>query len=210
MKPKATMKPQGTLLIFTGLLLIAAALCLTLYNLYDEHRAARSVSQVMEHIELPDPPAINTPPDATPEYIQEPDMEMPLTNTDGQDYIGVLDIPACALQLPIISQWSDSKLKIAPCRYQGSAYTDDLIIAAHNYRSHFGRLSALTLGDDVTFTDLDGNIFTYKVTEVELLEDTAIEEMLSGEWDLTLFTCTTGNSARVTVRCQRTDIPADI
>ena len=36
---------RGTVLIFTGLLLIAAALCLTGYNLFEEHRADRAASQ---------------------------------------------------------------------------------------------------------------------------------------------------------------------
>ena len=45
----------------------------------------------------------------------------------------------------------------------------------------------------------------YEVSRVEQLERTAIEEMESGDWDLTLFTCTVGGAARVTVRCQQTD-----
>lgn len=40
---------------------------------------------------------------------------------------------------------------------------------------------------------------------MEQLERTAIEEMESGDWDLTLFTCTVDGAARVTVRCQQTD-----
>lgn len=33
----------------------------------------------------------------------------------------------------------------------------------------------------------------------------AVEEMESGDWDLSLFTCTLGGSYRVTVRCERTE-----
>ncbi len=29
-----------------------------------------------------------------------------------------------------------------------------------------------------------------------------VEEMITGDWDLTLFTCTLGGQTRVTVRCQ--------
>ena len=48
---------------------------------------------------------------------------------------------------------------------------------------------------------------------VENLQPTQIEEMTekteeSDEWDLTLFTCTTGGSARCAVRCVRTGYPA--
>ena len=104
-----------------------------------------------------------------------------------------------------MSQWSYPNLKIAPCRYQGSAYQNDLILLAHNYSRHFGQIHTLEPGSTVCFTAADGTRFMYEVSLVEQLERTAIEEMESGDWDLTLFTCTVGGAARVTVRCQRTD-----
>ena len=30
-----------------------------------------------------------------------------------------------------------------------------------------------------------------------------VKEMVTGEWDLTLFTCTLGNESRIAVRCDR-------
>ncbi|MBR2949549.1 MAG: sortase [Lachnospiraceae bacterium] len=114
-----------------------------------------------------------------------------------------LEIPAYELNLPVISQWSYPKLRMAPCRYEGSAYLDNLIISAHNYNSHFGNLKNLQMGDLIVFTDMDGNVFEYRVAERETLMPTAIEEMKSGDWDLTLFTCTLGGQYRVTVRCER-------
>lgn len=95
-------------------------------------------------------------------------------------------------------------MKIAPCRYTGSAYLDNLILAAHNYSTHFGRLGELTKGDAVIFTDTVGNQFFYQVDEITRLEGTAVEEMEAGEWDLTLFTCTLDSRSRITVRCVRT------
>ena len=55
-------------------------------------------------------------------------------------------------------------------------------------------------GDIATFTDMDGNVFTYKMVERETLLPTSIDAMESGEWDLTLFTCTVGGQSRVTIR----------
>ena len=48
---------------------------------------------------------------------------------------------------------------------------------------------------------MDGNVFRYSVCAVEQLAKTAVEEMQTGDWDLTLFTCTKGGVMRVTVRC---------
>lgn len=206
---------KGSLLIFMGLLLVAAALLLSGYNLHDEYRASQSVGRVSNQLEdFIFSETIEENPDLTlsanndteveiPDYILNPDMEMPVKNIEGQDYIGVLEIPSCDLKLPIMSEWSYKKLKISPCRYEGSAYTDNLIIAAHNYRSHFGNLQNLVAGDEVIFTDMDGNTFSYEVVEKETLMPTAVEEMTSGDWDLTLFTCTVGGSYRVTVRCEK-------
>ncbi|EJX03858.1 Peptidase C60, sortase A and B [gut metagenome] len=114
-----------------------------------------------------------------------------------------MEIPALELSLPIISEWNDIRLKQAPCRYQGSVYLDNLIIAGHNYKKHFGGLKNLQTGDTITFTDMDEHCFSYTVTAVEELDRTAIEAMKSGDWDLTLFTCTIGGKKRVTVRCEK-------
>lgn len=194
------MKNKSSILISIGLLLIAAALLLTAYNLYDAHRAAQSVRKINEQLSFSPPETV-----IIPDYILNPEMEMPVEIIDGNSYIGVLQIPSFDLELPVLSSWSYPNLKIAPCRYEGSAYLKNLIIAAHNYNSHFGRLKDLAPGDKIYFSDMDLNLFTYEVVEVESLPPTAIEEMSSGNWDLTLFTCTVGGAARVTVRCILSD-----
>ena len=76
------------------------------------------------------------------------------------------------------------------------------MIAGHNYASHFGTIKNLEEEDAVIFTDMDGNRFTYRVVEQEILRPSATEEMETGDWDLTLFTCTVGAQNRVTVRCE--------
>ena len=211
---------KGTWLICLGLLLIAAALFLAAYNIYDERRAEQAAHETVEQLEacLPEespaetlPEGVETLPAAgpgeveIPDYVLDPNHEMPVRNIGGEDYIGVLEISSLGLTLPVMSEWSYPRLKIAPCRYTGSAYQGNLIIAAHNYRSHFGNLKELCEGDVVCFTDMDGNVFSYEVVLLEILQPTDVDEMESGDWDLTLFTCTVGGKSRVTVRCERTD-----
>ena len=104
--------------------------------------------------------------------------------------------------LPVMSEWSYPKLKTAPCRYAGTAYKGGFVIAGHNYRRHFGPLKSLAPGDRVTFTDADGNLFAYDVAEIQVLKPTAIGDMVSEEWALSLFTCTLGGQTRLTVRCE--------
>ena len=201
-------KTKYKVMLGAGLLLIAAALALAAYNVIDAQRAARSAAQALEALSQTTAVSATDPEQASaddaPAYLADPEMPMPTVSFDGNDYIGRVDVPSLGLSLPVISEWSYPRLKIAPCRYTGSAYLDNLIIAAHNYSSHFGNLNRLNNGDTVTFTDVDGNQFTYAVSLIEDLPGTAIEEMQAGEWDLTLFTCTLGGRSRVTVRCERT------
>lgn len=142
-----------------------------------------------------------------PEAVQK--LEMTEVEVDGRFYIGVLEIPQLELELPILSSWSDANAKIAPCRYSGTSMTSDLIICAHNYKSHFGRLPALAVGDAVTFTDVEGICTTYVVSDLEVLAGTALEQMESGDWDLTLFTCTAGGKNRFAVRCAKDEMYLD-
>ena len=138
---------------------------------------------------------------AQPDFVLNPGKEMPTVSVDGSDCIGVLEVPALELSLPVMSGWSYPKLRIAPCRFEGSAYSGDLIVAGHNYARHFGGLKRLSAGDEVRFTDAAGNVFVYAVLRVDTLSGGDADGMRAGEWDLTLFTCTYGGRSRVAVRC---------
>ena len=206
------MSRQGKIYTIIGLLLLAAALFLTAYNLWRDAMASISANMALKQLNtdvretasmvLPVLPSGESLEEAyIPDYILNPEMDMPEENVDGQKYIGVLRIPDLSLELPVISNWSYPNLKNAPCRYAGSAYMNNMVIAAHNYYSHFGHLKDLSPGDEVTFTDVDGNVFQYEVSAIEILSPLAVEEMTNGDWDLTLFTCTVSGQSRVTVRC---------
>lgn len=200
-------KYKTNLFIILGLLLLAAALVLTGCILFEENRAEKlslsAVAELIELIESQDESKDNTAnPNEIPEYILNPDMKMPVKKINGMDYIGVLRVPALNLKLPVLNKWSYDNLTVSPCRYIGSVYLNNLIIAAHNYRSHFAFLRELQQGDSVSFTDMSCNRFNYEVVETEILLPEQVDEMKSGDWDLTLFTCTFGGEYRITVRCK--------
>ncbi len=209
----------GKLLIWFGVMCFVLAVGLAGYNIWDTERASETVEKTVGEIvevlpetvipaeifsseNLPDL-ELENPEMEVPYYVLNPEIEMLEEVIDGVAYIGILEIPALDLTLPVISQWSTANGRIAPCRYAGSAYLDDFVVCAHNYSSHFGRLSSLSLGETVSFTDMEGNQFTYRIQEIEVLDGTAIEQMCAGDWDLTLFTCTIGGASRVTVRCEK-------
>jgi sortase A len=112
-------------------------------------------------------------------------------------------MPTLNLELPVMSTWSYPQMKLAPCRYNGSIRGEDLVIMAHNYSNHFGKISQLSVGDNLSFTDADGVTTVYTVVAQDIVESTAVEEVTDGTYDLTLFTCTYGGGSRVTVYCNK-------
>lgn len=193
----------GILCMLLGLAMVAGSGWL-LYENYTEDQDAGTLSE-SALVEMRD--AIAAEPRATVIPRLEPEAtltpEMPTMQIDGQDYIGYLEMPTIGVSLPVMSDWSYAQLRTAPCRYRGSAYDDTLVIMAHNYDRHFGRVASLNIGDPVQFVDAVGNIFKYVVAAHETLERTDYRLMVDSEYDLTLFTCTYGGASRVTVRLER-------
>ncbi|MBQ7920166.1 MAG: sortase [Lachnospiraceae bacterium] len=126
---------------------------------------------------------------------------MPYIQIEDEACIGVISIPAIDISLPVNKDCSVDSLKKMPCRYVGDVQQSFMVIAAHNYDKHFGNISLLAAGDEVKFTDVEGQEYCFEVKEVEILGAYDVEEMVTGDWDLTLFTCTYGGQNRVTVRC---------
>ncbi|MBQ8181961.1 MAG: sortase [Ruminococcus sp.] len=135
-----------------------------------------------------------------------------LAEIDGDSYVGIISIPRLGVRLPVMSEWSYANLKISPCRYSGRADTDDIIIAAHNYSSHFGNIADLLIGDEMIFIAADGIEYRYTVTQTDTLDGTDVEGLVandSSSWDLTLFTCTLSGQSRVCVRAEKADASDD-
>lgn len=190
-----------------GGLLLTAALLLSIYNINDEKNAKQSVETVSEslfnEIEKNKTEEMDSK-NLLPDYLLYPEAEMPLIEIDGEQYIGFLEIPALNLSLPILGgEWKEQRLKKAPGLYEGSVYLDNMIIAGHNYRSHFSGLKTLEEGTEVYFIDGNGNIFSYELAWVEVIDEKDVAQMSdqSEGWDLTLFTCTYGGRNRYTLRC---------
>lgn len=131
-------KPSlGTVCIVLGVLLMLAAGGLYAYNRYEDAHAGAEAQTVVQDLEEKVVEKTETAAESTPEEMT---AELPSVFVDGYDYVGVLTIPALDLRLPVMQDWSYPKLKIAPCRQYGSSRTNDLVIAAHNYETHFGKI----------------------------------------------------------------------
>ena len=192
-------KMFGTCFLLLGIFCLTGAAGLFLYNQHENNQAEIMTERLLPELEE----AIETQKnDSLPETdsTKTDNAESGVT-IDGRTYLGYLSIPALDLSLPVLRDWNFDSLKIAPCRYFGSLEEGGLVIAAHNYKRHFGLLSSLEPGDTIRLTDTDGIVHHYEVREVTVLQPEDVDEMISGSWDLTLFTCTYGGKSRVTIRC---------
>lgn len=186
----------GIICMMVGLLFLGGAIGLLGYNTWQEKKGEESMTRIMKEMD-PIITPLKHEVDILPKTMQTVSVE-------GNEYIGVLEIPRIGTMFPILENLSDEQLKIAPCRYKGSYLNDTMILAGHNYREGFGIIKQLEIGDVVTFTDTIGNTIKYQVSNVEIIEGTNVEAMEEGEdWDLTLFSCTYGGQERYTVRCTR-------
>lgn len=183
-------------LMITGFVLILSAAALLFYNYSENKKAEEQSLQLINNLkDYISQHESNFVPDAF-------EKEMTIVDIDGYGYIGYLYIPDLEVDLPVMADWDYTRLKISPCRYYGSTYTDNLVIAAHNYSSHFGYIGNLQKGAYVMFTDMDSNVTTYQVTSVELLNPTDVDKVKDTGDDLILYTCTYGGAQRITVRCE--------
>ena len=183
--------------IFTvvGITCLILAGILSVYNYCDDKRVIEGQNRIISEFDN------SVVAEEVPYYQINPEIEMPEVDVDGLACIGVLEISDIDLRLPILSTWSDELLKKAPCRYSGSAYMNNMVIAGHNSRAQFNKLYKLKEGDLVRFLDADGNVFEYHVSAIEVLSADSVDEMKEG-WPLTLFMCTYDNLSRYTIRCE--------
>ena len=200
----------GITCMVLGAAMILAALALFLYNESEaaaaDEAAADRLAQIVDTIDQRQESGEAQHDDTSNiplEFLTPEDLEMTEVEINGYGYIGYITIPKLELELPVMADWDYPRLKIAPCRMTGTVRGEDLVLMAHNYNRHFGRLSQLRIGDNVIFTDMDGVVTVYEVVGQDILAPTAVEEMISGDFDLTLFTCTYGGKSRVTVYCDR-------
>ena len=199
-------KRADIVIIAVGAVLILSALLLLIYNRCEDVRAGQEAESLLASVEA----AISAQEMATPnkpestEALSPPlDPEMPVVTLDGYEYVGYVEIPTLGLKLPVMAEWDYTRLQIAPCRQFGSSRTDNLVIAAHNYDTHFGKLKELSKGDTVIFTDMEGIVSTYCIEKLETLSPDAVDTVLNSGYDLVLYTCTKGGRTRVIVFCDR-------
>ncbi len=194
---------RGRVLMAAGLACLVASAALMAYNAWQDNAAGQASMAAAAQVQavISEQPASGDPAAAAGSSALDADE---VVEIDGYSYLGVLRIPALGLELPVMAEWSGDyeALKVSPVRQFGSVASGSLVIAGHNYTSHFGGLSHLAAGDEVTFTAVSGKVLRYEVESVETVAPESVDYVRSLE-GLTLYTCTYGGQSRVVVHCRQ-------
>lgn len=200
----APARRPGYGLILIGIACLLASACFLAFNLWLDFHGGQASAAIVEAAPLQLREAISAPLKEPEELPARPDDDWPLpvVEVDGEACVGLLSIPAIDLTLPVLADFNQVGQRIAPGVYVGSPYRGDLILAGHNFRTHFGRLPELPLGAEAAFVDAAGNRFRYELVDFTVLGPYDVRELKGGsaDWDLTLFTCTFDAINRYTCR----------
>ena len=133
------------------------------------------------------------------------------TTADGKKYttVGSINIPSIDVNYPILSETTDSLLKVSVCKFWGSNPNEvgNLCIAGHNYRNtrFFSKVPNLVVGDIIEITDLTGQTLQYSVYDKYTVDPTDVSctsQLTNGKKRVTLITCTNDNKQRVIVQAE--------
>lgn len=129
------------------------------------------------------------------------DAAMPVLQIGGEDFVGILDVPGFGVKLPVGGSWDSGKTGTWPCRFWGSAYDGSLVIGGSGQPGQLSFCEEIDMGDMLTFTDMTGAEFDYRVTWVERSESAQTQWLIQETCDLTVFARDPLSLEYIAVRC---------
>lgn len=176
--------------------MLALAAALTVAGLV-AHRRAEEVSHRLTGL-VRESAARSSASGLATDFELDPEAPMPHVGEGDERAVGVLSAPSIGLEVPVLEAPGAPGV---PYLYSGSIYRGDAVIAGGGAPGQFGRILELADGGGLTFTDVDGNAFSFTGRVREQLGEDEREAMVSSGFALTLFTSSAGGGLRDTLRC---------
>lgn len=196
MKQCQKKRKSGRTLRFFGLLFLLYAAVLTGVNARENRQAGKHSEEILQKV--------REQTQKEPEPVQSIVLKESSEKKEEafpKGILAILEIPEKELTLPVFDTYSEELLKQSVCRYgEEECKEGQLIIAGHNYEKHFRRVRTMKAGDKLTL-EFPKKIQSYTVSEVVEINGMDKEGLFSGEWDLSLFTCSFNRKRRMVVRC---------
>lgn len=137
------------------------------------------------------------PQGAVPE--ERRDNTMSTVSLDGADFIGIIEMPRYGSALPVCADWG--RLTKYPCCLSGSVYNSTIQIGGTSQKGQYDFYGEIFVGDTLFFTDMEGNRYTYKVTDLRYENHADQDALNKKESALTLFIKTVYSFEYLIVYC---------
>lgn len=159
-------------------LIIASAAVLFLWQrgIYSSEQKSAAYAQTIRAL-IPEPQG------AVPE--ERSDNTMSVLSLDGTDFVGILEIPRHHSTLPVCADWS--RLNQHPCLFSGSIYDRTIQIGGTSQKGQYDFYREISVGDQVFFTDMEGNRYAYEVTDLRYEKHADQAALQRKDAALTLF-----------------------
>ncbi len=188
-------KKFTSVLIGIGIFLILSAVILGIFDIIKNSPNTKACQEIIFEMRGLMPEIQNGVPDS------KTNISMPMLEIDGMNFIGIIEIPAFNITLPVYSTWNTAKLSKFPCRYMGSVYNNTLIIGGSDNKGQFDFMKIISENDYVFFTDTTGMRYSYRVDNIEISKDASTESLKGEKGDLIFFARNTYSLDYTIVRC---------
>lgn len=113
------------------------------------------------------------------------DNVMSTLSINGTDFVGLLEVPKYDSVLPICANWGNASKY--PCRFSGSVYDRTMQIGATTQSGQYDFYRDISVGDSVSFIDMEGNGYSYKVIDICYKKAINKDTLKHNEASLTIF-----------------------
>ena len=165
--------------ILVGICLLVGAIVILVLWRWNIHNSEKQAQYYVNELQA----LIPEPQNAALE--ERRDNTMAVLSVDGTDFLGIVALPRYKSTLPVCADWGE--ISKYPCRFSGSIYNGTMQIGATTQKGQYDFYRELSVGDTVSYIDVEGNRYTFTITSLRYENHADQTALQYEEAPLTLF-----------------------